>query len=194
MNAHKESKAISLMHLDKTLHLEIEKIIGKETPKICYQCNMCSGGCPVAEYMEYPPHMIMQMSRLGMAEQLLSSQAIWVCTLCLKCKERCPQHTSAVDAIWALRQLAIQRGYTLPLGYEAMAKQVGETGNIYEIIDLTFEDREELELPDISHPNHEEYQKMLKRTGLFEILKTAKALLKKKETQLETNEENKTDV
>lgn len=177
MTAQPHQQILDLTKLDPTLLAQVEEIIGEETPSICYQCNMCSGGCPVVDHMEYPPHMIMQMVRLGMTAQLLTSQAIWVCTLCLKCKERCPQHTSAVDSIWALRVLAIKKGFKIPPAYEAMAAQVSKTGNIYEILDLTDEDRESLDLPALPIPLAG-YKIMLEKSGLFEALSIGKSLEK----------------
>ena len=164
MNVSKTHRTISLSSVDPDLLTEVEAIVGEETPKICFQCNMCSSGCPVVDYMEYPPHMIMQMTRLGLTEDLLSSQAIWTCTLCLKCKERCPQQTSAVDTIWALRTLAIQKGYIVPEAYEVITKQLTETGLIFELSELIGEDREDLELPDLPHPDQAAYQAMLAKT------------------------------
>ena len=194
MSIPKTHQKLLLSSMDPDLLSEVEDIIGDETPKLCYQCNMCSSGCPVVDYMEYPPHMIMQMTRLGMAKQLLSSKAIWVCTLCLKCKERCPQQTSAVDAIWALRTIAIKRGYNFPAAYKAMTNQVVETGNIYEILDLTEEDRDDLDLPKIPSPTQINYRRLLEKTGIFEILSTPKnaetLAVNDPKSRTETEEEN----
>ena len=43
----------------------------------CFQCGVCSGSCPTAEWMEYGPRRIMQMIRLGMVETVLRSSDIW---------------------------------------------------------------------------------------------------------------------
>ena len=45
----------------------------------CYQCSMCSDGCPVAYAMDYYPNQIIHLVRMGMREKVLKSKTIWLC-------------------------------------------------------------------------------------------------------------------
>ena len=45
----------------------------------CVSCSACTAGCPVARVTaEYNPRRIIHMARLGMREQVLSSDAVWL--------------------------------------------------------------------------------------------------------------------
>ena len=52
----------------------------------------------------------MHMVHLGMAEEVLRSQDIWLCVSCYSCAARCPQNVQITDVMATLRSLAIARG------------------------------------------------------------------------------------
>ena len=76
----------------------------------CFQCGVCSGSCPTAEWMEYGPRRIMQMIRLGMVDTVLRSRDIWYCVSCYSCTARCPQGILGANVMAALRNMSIARG------------------------------------------------------------------------------------
>lgn len=76
--------------------------------KGCYQCMKCSTGCPVVRWMDYKPHQVIQMVNLGMAERLLSSRTIWICSACSTCTTRCPNDIDVAQVMDRLRQVAAQ--------------------------------------------------------------------------------------
>ena len=88
---------------------EIEKTSGQRVND-CYQCGMCTGGCPVTFYMDYPPSQIIRMVQLGMREKVLSSKTIWVCASCYTCTTRCPKEVDLAEVMDTLRQMAHQEG------------------------------------------------------------------------------------
>lgn len=88
---------------------EIEKKSGQRVND-CYQCGMCTGGCPVTFCMDYPPNQIMRMIQLGMREKVLSSKTIWVCASCHTCTTRCPKEVDLAEVMDTLRQMAHQEG------------------------------------------------------------------------------------
>jgi heterodisulfide reductase subunit C len=73
----------------------------------CYQCQKCSAGCPVSEFMDYKPHQVIQMMNLRMTDLLLSSRTIWVCASCYTCTTRCPNEVNVAGAMDLLRQTAL---------------------------------------------------------------------------------------
>ncbi|MHB0869447.1 MAG: 4Fe-4S dicluster domain-containing protein [Chloroflexota bacterium] len=77
----------------------------------CYRCLQCSAGCPMAEAMDYPPDRLIRMIQLGLKEEALESRAIWLCTSCLTCADRCPNGIDVPAVVDVLRQMATVEGY-----------------------------------------------------------------------------------
>jgi heterodisulfide reductase subunit C len=80
----------------------------------CYQCSMCSDGCPVAYAMDYYPNQIIHLVRLGQKEQALKSTAIWLCASCETCSTRCPNEVDIVGLMDVLRRESIHGGFKSP--------------------------------------------------------------------------------
>lgn len=88
----------------------VEKRSGQPV-RSCFRCLKCSAGCPVAEGMDYTPDRAVRMVQLGLKEQLLQSRAIWLCTSCLTCSDRCPNEIDVAAVMDSLRQMAQAEGY-----------------------------------------------------------------------------------
>ncbi len=73
----------------------------------CFACAKCTAGCPVAYAMEYGPHRILQMVRLGLKDAVLSSQDIWLCAGCETCGTRCPNDVDIAHMMDVLRQMSV---------------------------------------------------------------------------------------
>lgn len=79
----------------------------------CYQCGKCSAGCPLAEDMEFTSSMvlrILQSDDLQMQQELLESEAIWLCASCEMCLSRCPMEVDIPAIMDYLRQCAVREG------------------------------------------------------------------------------------
>nr|VFJ97900.1 MAG: quinone-modifying oxidoreductase subunit QmoC [Candidatus Kentron sp. H]VFJ98326.1 MAG: quinone-modifying oxidoreductase subunit QmoC [Candidatus Kentron sp. H]VFK03401.1 MAG: quinone-modifying oxidoreductase subunit QmoC [Candidatus Kentron sp. H] len=59
--------------------------------KMCMQCGVCSGSCPLGPYWDHPPQEIFMMIRANKREEVLSSNSMWMCTSCYNCIARCPR-------------------------------------------------------------------------------------------------------
>ncbi len=59
--------------------------------KMCMQCGVCSGSCPMGPYWDHPPQELFMMIRAGKREEVLSSTSMWMCTSCYNCIARCPR-------------------------------------------------------------------------------------------------------
>jgi heterodisulfide reductase subunit C len=88
----------------------IEKIesLAKQDLLACYQCGKCSAGCPMAKYMDILPHQILRFAQLGLKEELLASNAIWMCVSCLTCNTRCPKGVRIAEVIESVRQVRLR--------------------------------------------------------------------------------------
>ena len=54
------------------------------------------------------------MILLGMKEEVLSSNLIWLCSLCYTCYARCPQNVKFTDIMGVLRDMAVKENYVHP--------------------------------------------------------------------------------
>ncbi|MBC8212265.1 MAG: 4Fe-4S dicluster domain-containing protein [Gammaproteobacteria bacterium] len=59
--------------------------------KMCMQCGVCAGSCPLGDAWEHSPQKIFMMIRANRREQVLSSDSMWMCTSCYHCVVRCPR-------------------------------------------------------------------------------------------------------
>ena len=59
--------------------------------KMCMQCGVCAGSCPLGNAWEHSPQKIFMMIRAGKREEVLTSTSMWNCTSCYNCIVRCPR-------------------------------------------------------------------------------------------------------
>jgi len=106
---------ITLNELDAKFKYEVAGEPGGENIKVCFACGLCTAGCPVSEIdPEYNPRKIIRMVLLGMRKEVLSSNVIWLCSLCYTCQAHCPQNVNFADVMKALRSMAVREGYVHP--------------------------------------------------------------------------------
>lgn len=103
---------ISTNDLDPNFKYEVAEEPGGENIKVCFSCGICTAGCPVSEIdPRYNPRRIIRMVILGMREEVLSSDLIWLCSLCYTCYARCPQNVKFTEVMGALRNMAVREGH-----------------------------------------------------------------------------------
>jgi heterodisulfide reductase subunit C2 len=105
---------------------------------VCLQCKKCSNGCPVAKLTKSRPSEIMRQLHLGVGEELLASDLVWMCASCETCSARCPMGIDVAAVMDALRRMALERGApkpegNVPLFNRAFLKTVETFGRSYEI-------------------------------------------------------------
>lgn len=88
---------------------ELNRVSGEDL-KRCYQCGKCSAGCPVSFAMEVPPSQVMRFLQLGMIDEVMRANSMWVCVGCLQCYSRCPQGCSVAAMLEGLRLLTLRKG------------------------------------------------------------------------------------
>lgn len=85
---------------------EIVSITGVNV-QLCYQCQKCFAGCPLAKYMDISPDKINRMIQYGLKDRILESSTIWLCAACETCVTRCPNEIDIPKVMDALKQLTI---------------------------------------------------------------------------------------
>lgn len=106
----KENDIYSMDDIDKEF---TQKFVdaGIETVDHCFQCGTCGGGCPSGRRTPYRVRQIVRKCLLGLREEVVSDPALWMCTTCYTCQERCPRSVKIVDIIKMARNEAAKAGY-----------------------------------------------------------------------------------
>lgn len=68
-----------------------EQVEDGDWVKMCMQCGVCAGSCPLGDAWEHTPQKLFMMIRAGKREEVLSSDSMWMCTSCYNCIVRCPR-------------------------------------------------------------------------------------------------------
>ena len=160
--------------LDTKFRYEISEKVGAKSLLKCIQCGVCSSGCTVTEYVDMQPHRVVASCLLGLRDEVLSSQAIWTCSLCHRCTERCPKNVDYSFILALLRNMAVKEG-TVPKEYSGTVVTIYNngfvvpyTGGLKNNIDRR---RNKMGLPQIVPPNLKEIQFIIEETGLGELAK-----------------------
>ncbi|MBU2552664.1 MAG: 4Fe-4S dicluster domain-containing protein [Proteobacteria bacterium] len=98
-----------LNETDRGLAGEVAERSGTE-PRRCYACLTCSGGCPFYRAMDYGPHGIMRRVNMGLREEVLASNTIWLCVGCHTCSSVCPMAIDVAAVMDVLRVMALEQG------------------------------------------------------------------------------------
>ncbi|MGI9310121.1 MAG: 4Fe-4S dicluster domain-containing protein [bacterium] len=78
--------------------------------KMCMQCGVCSGSCPLGDAWAHPPQELFMMIRAGQREQVLGSDSMWMCTSCYNCVVRCPRGLPITHIMHGLANYANRLG------------------------------------------------------------------------------------
>lgn len=165
----KEEKYVAVTGLDPQFKFEIAGRPGGENIKVCFRCGICTASCPVREIDEtYNPRKIIRMALLGMRQEVLKSDFIWLCSTCYTCAERCPQGVSFTDVINAIKNIAAEEGYIHP-ALKMQAELLQKQGTLYEIDDFDNRRRKKIGLPTM-HIDRTRIGKIFEATGLKELI------------------------
>jgi len=137
---------------------------GGEHIRRCFSCSTCTAGCPVASVTDkYNPRRIVHMALLGMRDQVLTSEFIWLCSVCYTCQERCPQDVRIPELMNAIRNIAVREG-CVPPTFTRQIQELQAHGRLLEIADYENERRARYGLPPIEE-RVEEVRAILNRIG-----------------------------
>ena len=90
---------------------EVEECVEEgEWVKMCMQCGVCAGSCPFGPDWEHSPQKLFMMIRAGKREEVLTSDAMWMCTSCYNCVVRCPRELPITHIMHGLASYAHRLG------------------------------------------------------------------------------------
>ncbi len=153
----------------------VTRQLGGETLTLCYQCGTCASSCPVAKITpRFNPREVIKLSLLGAQDEILSGDAIWLCCSCYNCQERCPQKVEIADVIYALRNMAFEKG-DFPNIYSEFMSALMNDGRIVNISQFVKNKREGLGLPHLQPVGVEGLRKILSATKFNKLQKQEKS-------------------
>jgi heterodisulfide reductase subunit C2 len=148
---------------------------GAETLALCFQCGTCTGACPSGRRTPYRIRQIVRKSVMGLKEQVISDDTLWMCTTCYECQERCPRGIKIVDIVKIARNYASQAGY-MAKAHKMTGSFVIKTGHGVPINDATMALRKSVGLSELPPTTHqfpealEEVQAIFKKTGFDNLI------------------------
>lgn len=158
-----------LYRVDSAFSHDLLKMQVDESFKLCYQCGTCTATCPIARFTEvFRPNKIMQMTKLGIRD-VIKEDAIWLCSVCYSCVEKCPQGVDITDVIRALKNKAALEGY-VPSYFKSLADNILKTGLAYIIPSSRLKLRDARGLPPLPKTNFEDLKKLAEATYLSKSL------------------------
>jgi heterodisulfide reductase subunit C2 len=115
----------------------IQKLSGEKI-STCFQCEKCSNGCPLTFAMDILPHKVIHSLQLGLEDEIINSDTIWVCASCETCTTRCPNEIDIAHVMDALRQQSIRKGVKpsqkqSPVFHSAFLSNVKRFGRMHEL-------------------------------------------------------------
>jgi heterodisulfide reductase subunit C len=126
-------KNIKINQLDPQFKYEIANKPGGESLFNCFACGKCSAVCPISEVNEeFNPRKIIHMILLGMKEEVLSNEFIWLCATCDACSFRCPQEVRMADIMGVARRIAEEEMY-VPTNFNQLMEIVKSFSKLYEL-------------------------------------------------------------
>ena len=123
---------IDMSKLDPKFREQIKSMPNSEELSACFACSTCTAACPIANIWQYKPHQLIRMIILGMKEEVLSSNEIWLCLTCYQCQERCPQKVRVTDIFFDCKNLAAEEG-KVPSNIIGLGKELLEKGQLYTV-------------------------------------------------------------
>ncbi len=155
--------------------LESVIIAGGKSVDLCWQCGVCTASCPSGAQTAFCIRKLIRKVQLGFENEVLPTDALWMCTTCYTCHERCPRGVNVPEVIFTIRNMAVKRGY-LSERHRKAALLLIETGHMVFLSEKVRLVRKSLGLSEIppttlSDGNAlEELQRLMKITGFDQII------------------------
>lgn len=169
-----EDKPVTRADVDEDFKQSIMDA-GAETVAICFQCGTCTGACPSGRRTPYRIRGVVRRAVMGLKEDVISDDTLWMCTTCYECQERCPRGIKIVDIVKIIRNQAAQAGFMAP-AHKMTGSFVIKTGHGVPINDATMALRKSVGLDELPPTTHqfpealEEVQKIFKATGFDNLI------------------------
>jgi Fe-S oxidoreductase len=69
----------------------------------CSVCGACSSGCPASGLSGMDPRKFIRMISLGLDEEIMTNDWVWMCTTCNRCVHVCPMKIDIPQIVFVIR-------------------------------------------------------------------------------------------
>ena len=108
------------------------------------------------------------MILLGLKEEVLKSDFIWLCSGCYSCYELCPRDVKITHLMTAIRNIAVREGY-IPKAMKAGVDLLDKHGRLLEVSEFENTLRMKKGIPELNL-TIPEVKKVLKKTKIHEVI------------------------
>jgi len=89
----------------------------------CFACGACTARCPEMDVKpEWNARVIIRKALLGLKEEVLSSEFIWICSAHYRCLEKCPQKVNVKGVMNSVRDARLTEEQTEDVTGKKMKK------------------------------------------------------------------------
>lgn len=90
--------------VDPQFKFQIANEQGGEGILKCFACGACTARCPEMDVKpEWNARVIIRKALLGLKEEVLNSEFVWICSAHYRCLEKCPQKVNVKEVMNAVR-------------------------------------------------------------------------------------------
>ncbi|MEO0077912.1 MAG: 4Fe-4S dicluster domain-containing protein [candidate division WOR-3 bacterium] len=105
--------------LDRTFKKQVRRMA--ESVTACFVCGSCSAVCPETLFdPEKDPRRFIRRVNLGLRDEALADEFKDICATHFRCISRCPQGVQISQIMNAIKQCAIEDGYSYPATLAAL--------------------------------------------------------------------------
>ncbi len=95
----------------------------------CFTCGSCSAVCPETLMdEEMDPRRFIRLVNLGLRDEALASKFKDICAIHYRCFSRCPQGVQISQIMNAIKELAVEDGYSYPASLAELEKAERSNG------------------------------------------------------------------
>jgi heterodisulfide reductase subunit C len=164
-----DTEPVVIDELDRGFRDEIAREHGGENIRRCFTCGTCTVTCPVFDVEpHYDPRKIIRMILLGMKEEVLTSELIWLCSGCYSCYELCPRDVKITSVMSAARNLAVKEGH-IPPGIKGSVDNLEKSGRLLEVSEFENTVRAKNEIPEMQE-TIPEIKELMEKIGLLRLV------------------------
>lgn len=160
-----------LRGLKVTGSLSSETTNFREMVYTCYQCGVCSGGCPVSSLeMSFRPRDIVEKAQHEKIPELVNDSTIWMCAACYNCYEHCPQNVKVTDVIMELQSEALRKGVA-PTKFQKVMGMVYKNALTNTLVGFISKQRKKIGLKEPPKVSIKAARSIMEKTGIVDLLK-----------------------
>ncbi len=71
----------------------------------CLTCGACASGCPATGLEGMDPRKFLRMAALGMDEEIMKTDWVWLCSMCMRCIYVCPMEINIPQLVYNARSV-----------------------------------------------------------------------------------------